>query len=122
MQFSISSKSFFRQLASRSVRSTRPVAFFRRKGAAGISRLAEISVWKPRYSSILAAATLPASTARITVAGPETQSPPEKTPSQPGTLPSSAVTILLRWVGTPSSAKTAESTAWPTAMRTTSQA
>ena len=45
MQFSISSKSFFRQLASRSVRSTRPVAFFRRKGAAGISRLAEISVY-----------------------------------------------------------------------------
>ena len=80
-----------------------------------------MSVWQPRYSSILAAATLPAATAKITVAGPETQSPPEKTPSMPGTLPSSAATMLFRLTGTPAWAKSLESTAWPTAMRTTSQ-
>ena len=39
----------------------------------------------------------------------------------PGTLPSSAATMLFRLTGTPAWAKSLESTAWPTAMRTTSQ-
>ena len=42
---------------------------------------------------MFAAATLPALMARMTVAGPVWQSPPQKSPSKPGTEPSGSVRI-----------------------------
>lgn len=69
-------KSCLRSPASRSVVSIRPWGGLLFSRAVGISTPGSISWWKPRYSSIFAAATLPAAMARMTVAGPVTQSPP----------------------------------------------
>lgn len=60
---------------------TLPQAWRSSSLAVGISTSVEI-IWSyPRYESIFAAATFPAAIARITVAGPVTQSPPANTPS-----------------------------------------
>ena len=71
---------------------------------------------------MLAAATLPALMARMTVAGPVWQSPPEYSPSKPGTAPSESVTMRPHVHGTPMASNGAESMSWPMATITRSQA
>ena len=104
-------KSCLRSPASRSVVSIRPWGGLLFSRAVGISTPGSISWWKPRYSSIFAAATLPAAMARMTVAGPVTQSPPAKTPSILSIWPLASATNAPRlmaifvcskpWVSTP---------------------
>ena len=67
---------------------------------------------------MLSAATLPAATARITVAGPETASPPANTLSSPGTALVRSAWMAPRWVVTPTASKGLASMAWPMATMT----
>ena len=68
---------------------------------AGMSTSTVISWWKPRCSSILAAATLPAAMARMALAGPVTQSPPANTLFILPTWLELAATKVPRLMGTP---------------------
>ena len=69
-------KSCLRSAASRSVVFTRPWGIRSLRSGSGMSTSTVISWRKPRYSSMLAAATLPAAMALMAEAGPVTQSPP----------------------------------------------
>lgn len=64
---------------------------------------------------MFAAATLPALMARMTVAGPVWQSPPQKSPSKPGTEPSGLQTTRPCSHGTPIASNGAESMSCPIA-------
>ena len=64
---------------------------------------------------MLAAAAFPAATARMTVAGPETASPPANTLSTPGTELVWSAWMAPRTVATPTFSKARDSMAWPMA-------
>ena len=71
---------------------------------------------------MLAAATLPAAMARMTVAGPETQSPPAKMPGIPDTSSLSREAMLPLRTATPSFSNSLDSMPCPTATIRRSQA
>ena len=64
---------------------------------------------------MLSAATLPAATARMTVAGPDTASPPANTFFTPGTALVRSARMVPRWVATPMASKGWASMDWPMA-------
>ena len=85
----------------RQVKFTRPVAGVFVRDGEGTSTSTVILWLKPKNSSIFAAATFPAATALITVAGPETASPPAKTFLLPGTKHDFSAWIAPRFVKIP---------------------
>ena len=64
---------------------------------------------------MLSAATFPAATARITVAGPETASPPANRFPRPGMLVDRSAWMAPRWVVTPMASKGLVTMDWPMA-------